>query len=610
MAAQLQESYSGLELKVEERTHELALALTALDVKSRELEAASQHKSDFLANMSHELRTPLNAIIGFSQVLREEIVGEVNEKQTEYLDDILSSANHLLSLINDVLDLSKVEAGQIELEIAPFSLPRLARARRRHGARARDEGRRARSRSPRIPDVDVVEGDERRVRQVIFNLLSNAVKFTPAGGAVDVSAARVDGEVRVSVTRHRSRARTGGPRAHLRRVPADRSGSRAARGHRPRSCPLEAARRAARRPHLGRQRARAAAARSCSRCPWRCRAMAGERVLIVEDNEKNMKLFRDVLRGEGLRHAGGDERRAGGRARARARAGPRPDGHPTPGHRRHRGARAAARRRAHRRPSRCSPSPPRRCAAIASGSWPRGSTATSPSRWTSPSSPRPWASTATDGPMSDERDDPRRRRRPAERPPARGRARASRLRRRHGRRRARQRSRSSNRRARTSSCSTSCMPRDGRLRGLPTDPRARGDGRAPGDHGHVEHRAGEEAGDRGGRRRLRRRSPSTSTSCSTRVRSLLRIKRYHDTIKAQAVELLELNRTLEERVRTQVDELERLRRLRRFLSPQLADAIVSSGDESILASHRREVAMFFADLRGWTASPTARSRRS
>jgi adenylate cyclase len=86
----------------------------------------------------------------------------------------------------------------------------------------------------------------------------------------------------------------------------------------------------------------------------------------------------------------------------------------------------------------------------------------------------------------------------------------------------------------------------------------------------------------------------------TRVKSLLRIKRYHDTIKLQAAELRELNRTLEERVRTQVEELERLGRLRRFLSPQLADAIVTSGDESILASHRRQVAMFFADLRGWT----------
>ena len=88
----------------------------------REVETASQHKSDFLANMSHELRTPLNAIIGFSQVLREGMVGDVNAKQAEYLDDILSSGNHLLSLINDVLDLSKVEAGQVELQVAPFSL--------------------------------------------------------------------------------------------------------------------------------------------------------------------------------------------------------------------------------------------------------------------------------------------------------------------------------------------------------------------------------------------------------------------------------------------------------------------------------------------------------
>ena len=86
----------------------------------------------------------------------------------------------------------------------------------------------------------------------------------------------------------------------------------------------------------------------------------------------------------------------------------------------------------------------------------------------------------------------------------------------------------------------------------------------------------------------------------TRIRSLLRIKRYHDTITSQAAELLDLNRTLEERVRSQLEQLERLQRLRRFLSPQLADAIVSSGDESILRSHRRQVAMFFADLRGWT----------
>ena len=198
MAARLQESYSGLEQKVQERTRELAAALRQLDEKSRELEAASAHKSEFLANMSHELRTPLNAIIGFSQVLRQQLFGEVNEKQAEYLDDVLASGNHLLSLINDVLDLSKVEAGQIELEVAPFSLQE---ALRRGVVMVRE---RATKDGVHVtltanPEVDVVTGDERRIRQVIYNLLSNAVKFTPAGGVVDVGAARVDGEVRVFV---------------------------------------------------------------------------------------------------------------------------------------------------------------------------------------------------------------------------------------------------------------------------------------------------------------------------------------------------------------------------------------------------------------------------
>jgi signal transduction histidine kinase len=148
--------------------------------------------------MSHELRTPLNAIIGFSQLLRERMFGELNEKQEEYLDDILSSGNHLLSLINDVLDLSKVEAGQVELEIAPFSLREaLERGVVIVRERAMKDGVRV-ALAP-VNGVDIVTGDERRIRQVIFNLLSNAVKFTPAGGSVDVRAAQVDGEVRVSV---------------------------------------------------------------------------------------------------------------------------------------------------------------------------------------------------------------------------------------------------------------------------------------------------------------------------------------------------------------------------------------------------------------------------
>ena len=164
----------------------------------REVETASQHKSDFLANMSHELRTPLNAIIGFSQVLREGMAGDVNKKQAEYLEDILSSGNHLLSLINDVLDLSKVEAGQVELELAPFSLQE---ALERGVAMVRERATQDEVQVTLAPnaDVDVIAGDERRIRQVIFNLLSNAVKFTPAGGSVDVWATQVNGEVSVSV---------------------------------------------------------------------------------------------------------------------------------------------------------------------------------------------------------------------------------------------------------------------------------------------------------------------------------------------------------------------------------------------------------------------------
>ena len=105
-----------------------------------ELETASRHKSEFLANMSHELRTPLNAILGFTQVLRAQMFGPVNEKQAEYLDDMLSSGQHLLSLINDVLDLARVEAGQVELEITPFSLREALETRGRHGSRTGDRG--------------------------------------------------------------------------------------------------------------------------------------------------------------------------------------------------------------------------------------------------------------------------------------------------------------------------------------------------------------------------------------------------------------------------------------------------------------------------------------
>jgi two-component system NtrC family sensor kinase len=170
-----------------------------IEDKSRQIEAANRHKSEFLANMSHELRTPLNAIIGFSEVLGERMFGELNEKQAEYTEDILSSGRHLLSLINEILDLSKVEAGRMELELATFDLPlAIDNARTFVRERAAKHGINL--------DVTVDErlgdfvGDERKIKQVLLNLLSNAVKFTPEGGRIGIKARQADGSVEISVS--------------------------------------------------------------------------------------------------------------------------------------------------------------------------------------------------------------------------------------------------------------------------------------------------------------------------------------------------------------------------------------------------------------------------
>jgi GAF domain-containing protein len=170
-----------------------------IEDKSRQIEAANRHKSEFLANMSHELRTPLNAIIGFSEVLGERMFGELNEKQAEYTDDILTSGRHLLSLINEILDLSKVEAGRMELELATFDLPlAIDNARTFVRERATKHGINL--------DVTVDErlgdfvGDERKIKQILLNLLSNAVKFTPEGGRIGINARQTDGSVEISVS--------------------------------------------------------------------------------------------------------------------------------------------------------------------------------------------------------------------------------------------------------------------------------------------------------------------------------------------------------------------------------------------------------------------------
>jgi two-component system, NtrC family, sensor kinase len=167
--------------------------------KSRQIEVASQHKSEFLANMSHELRTPLNAIIGFSEVLTDRMFGELNEKQDEYLKDIYASGTHLLSLINDILDLSKIEAGRMELELTDFDLPTaLENALMLVRERA---GRRSIALQMNVDErLGEVRADERKIRQVVLNLLSNAIKFTPEGGRIEVAAVPKDGLVEVSVS--------------------------------------------------------------------------------------------------------------------------------------------------------------------------------------------------------------------------------------------------------------------------------------------------------------------------------------------------------------------------------------------------------------------------
>jgi signal transduction histidine kinase len=198
-----------LEAKNEET--ELALARLRREVLEREraqreleqaknaAEAANYAKSEFLANMSHELRTPLNAVIGFADVLSERVFGPLNENQAQYVQDILESGQHLLSLVNDVLDLAKIEAGSLELQRTLVSLPQIVeRTVQMFRERAIRHGLRLVGRV--APEVDLADIDERRIKQLLYNLLSNALKFTPEGGEIRVTAERREDQLRLSVS--------------------------------------------------------------------------------------------------------------------------------------------------------------------------------------------------------------------------------------------------------------------------------------------------------------------------------------------------------------------------------------------------------------------------
>lgn len=195
----LRESERQLEDKVARRTQALQDSRAELAASRDEAVAANRHKSAFLANMSHELRTPLNAVIGFSEVLLEKVFGDLNDKQNEYVGDIHSSGKHLLSLINDILDLSKIEAGRLELSPAPVALSAtfenamvLMRERANQGG--------VKLVSEIGSEIGTVIADERKLTQTLINLLSNAVKFTGEGGAVTLRATRDDVELEVSVS--------------------------------------------------------------------------------------------------------------------------------------------------------------------------------------------------------------------------------------------------------------------------------------------------------------------------------------------------------------------------------------------------------------------------
>ncbi len=191
---QLEKEVADRTVELQAANSELLEAIDALKKAKEAAEAADKAKTEFLANMSHELRTPLNHIIGFTELVVDQKMGGLNGTQIEYLDDVLSSSRHLLSLINDILDLSKVEAGKLELSITELNLDEtLSRSLNMVREKAIAHGIKLVQDTKRLPKV--IYADNRKLKQILYNLLSNAVKFTTPGGRVTLTGAMVDGKI-------------------------------------------------------------------------------------------------------------------------------------------------------------------------------------------------------------------------------------------------------------------------------------------------------------------------------------------------------------------------------------------------------------------------------
>ena len=266
--------------------------------KSRQLAEASQHKSQFLANMSHELRTPLNAVLGYTELILDDVYGETPAKMRAVLDRIQRNGKHLFGLINDVLDLSKIEAGQLTLALADYSMQDVV-ASVHSAVESLAKEKHIALKVELQPNLPRAHGDERKLTQVLLNLVGNAIKFTDEG-EVAIKAAAANGSITVSVRdigswHHRSRSGQNFPG-----ISASRLGGHTREGrHWAGADNLQAHRRTARRAHLGRIDPGSRVdllIHSSRHCRTPDGASMSRVILVVEDQEDNRQILRDLLK--------------------------------------------------------------------------------------------------------------------------------------------------------------------------------------------------------------------------------------------------------------------------------------------------------------------------